>query len=113
MWYGEKQDEIGDDVLEDITVYFTDTLGWSAVNCYYWLGSTNNTWPGEQMEFVRNNSQGQSIYKITLPAGASAVFNNGSGTQSVDITGLAHGYGYYLTTLSGGKYLYETYEYGE
>lgn len=113
MWYGEKQDEMGDDVLEDITIYFTDTLGWSKVNCYYWLGSSNNTWPGEQMEYVRDNSQGQPIYTITLPAGASAVFNNGSGTQSVDVTGLAHGYGYYLTSTSGGKYLYESYKYGE
>ncbi len=113
MWYGEKQEEMGDDVLEDITIYFTDTLGWSTVNCYYWLGSSNNTWPGEKMTFVRNNSVGQPIYKITLPAGASVVFNNGSGTQSTDVTGVTHGFGYYLTTLSGGKYLYETYEYGE
>ena len=114
MWYGEKQDEVGDDeVLEDITIYFTDTLNWSKVNCYYWLGSKNNTWPGQQMEFVRNNSSGQPIYKITLPAGASVVFNNGSGVQSTDVTGLAHGFGYYLTTKSGGKYLYESYEYGE
>ncbi len=112
MWYGEKQDEMGDEVLEDITIYFTDTLGWSKVNCYYWLGSSNNSWPGEEMTFVRNNSQGQKIYSITVPAGASAVFNNGS-AQSVDVTGLAHGYGYYLTTQSGGKYLFETYEYGE
>ena len=114
MWYGEKQDEMGDDeILEDITIYFTDTLGWSKVNCYYWVGSSNNTWPGEQMTFVRNNSSGQPIYTITIPAGASVVFNNGSGTQSTDVTGLAHGYGYYLTTLSGGKYLYESYKYGE
>ena len=113
MWYGEKQDEVGDDVLEDITIYFTDTLGWTTVNCYYWLGSSNNTWPGQQMTFVRNNSNNQPIYKITLPAGASVVFNNGSGVQSTDVTGVTHNVGYYLTTQSGGKYLYETYEYGE
>ena len=113
MWYGEKQDEVGDDVLEDITIYFTDTLGWTTVNCYYWLGSSNNTWPGQQMTFVRNNSNNQPIYKITLPAGASVVFNNGSGAQSTDVTGVTHNIGYYLTTQSGGKYLYETYEYGE
>ncbi len=113
MWYGEKQDEVGDEILEDITIYFTDTLGWSTVNCYYWLGSSNNTWPGEKMTFVRNNSQGQPIYKITLPAGASVVFNNGSGVQSTDVTGVTHNIGYYLTTQSNGKYLYETYEYGE
>ncbi|MBE6824634.1 MAG: starch-binding protein [Ruminococcaceae bacterium] len=113
MWYSEeKEDEMEDDVLEDITIYFTDTLGWSDVNCYYWLGSRNNTWPGEQMTFVRNNSQGQPIYKLTVPAGSSVVFNNGSGTQSVDVTGLTDGYGYYLTTLSSGKYLYESYKYG-
>ena len=113
MWYGEKQDEMGDDVLTDLTIYFTDALGWGTVKCYYWLGSKNNTWPGEDMEFVRNNSQGQAIYKLTVPAGASAVFNNGSGTQSVDVTGLADGYGYYLATQSGGTYLFETYKYGE
>ena len=113
MWYGEKQDEMEDDVLTDVTIYFTDALSWGTVKCYYWLGSKNNTWPGEDMTFVRNNSQGQPIYKITLPAGASVVFNNGSGVQSVDVTGLADGYGYYLTTQSGGKYLFETYKYGE
>ncbi len=113
MWYGEKQDEMEDDVLTDVTIYFTDALSWGTVKCYYWLGSKNNTWPGEDMEFVRNNSQGQPIYKITVPAGASAVFNNGSGKQSVDVTGLVDGYGYYLTTQSGGKYLFESYKYGE
>ena len=114
MWYStEKVDEEEDDVATDITIYFTDTLSWSKVNCYYWLGSSNNTWPGEAMTYVRDNSQGQPIYKITIPAGSSVVFNNGSGTQSVDVTGLANGYGYYLTTLSSGKYLYGTYEYGE
>ncbi len=113
MWYStEKQDEMEDDVLEDITIYFTDTLGWSAVNCYYWLGSSNNSWPGEKMTYVRDNSQGQPIYTITVPAGASVVFNNGSGVQSVDITGITDGYGYYLTTQSSGKYLYESYKYG-
>ena len=65
------------------------------------------------MTYVRDNSAGQPIYKITLPAGASVVFNNGSGVQSTDVTGVTHGFGYYLTTQSGGKYLYETYEYGE
>ena len=113
MWYGEQQEEVGGDVAEDVTIYFTDTLGWSAVNCYYWAGSKNNTWPGQQMEFVRNNSQGQPIYSITLPAGASVVFNDGNGTQSTDIVGVTGGTGYYLTTLSSGKYLYETYTYGE
>ncbi len=113
MWYGEKQDEMEDDVMTDITIYFTDTLSWSTVNCYYWLGSSNNTWPGKPMTFVRNNSQGQPIYKMTIPAGASVVFNNGSGVQSTDITGLADGYGYYLTTQSSGKYLFESYKYGE
>ncbi len=112
MWYGEKQDEVGDDVAEDVTIYFTDTLGWSTVNCYYWLGSKNNTWPGQQMTYVRNNSVGQPIYSMTLPAGSSVVFNNGS-VQSVDVTSVADGYGYYLTTQSSGKYLYETYIYGE
>ena len=115
MWYSEeKQDEVGDDVLEDITIYFTDVLGWTNVNCYYWLGSRNNTWPGQQMTFVRNNSSGQSIYSITIPAGSSVIFNNGSGVQSIDITGATNGYGYYLTSAdSTGKYMYESYEYGE
>ncbi|MBQ2971600.1 MAG: starch-binding protein [Ruminococcus sp.] len=116
MWCGEKQDEVGDDVAEDVTIYFTDTLGWSTVNCYYWLGSKNNSWPGQQMTYVRNNSSGQPIYTITLPAGASVVFNNfvnDAGLQSVDVTGVTGGCGYYLTTQSAGKYLYETYVYGE
>lgn len=114
MWYStEKEEEVGGDVAQDITIYFTDTLSWSSVKCYYWQGSKNNTWPGQDMTFVRNNSVGQPIYKLTIPAGASVVFNNGSGTQTVDVTGATGGTGYYATTLSGGKYLVETYVYGE
>lgn len=114
MWYSTtKEDGVEDDVAEDITIYFTDVLGWSKVNCYYWAGSKNNTWPGQQMTYVRNNSAGEPIYQMTIPAGASVVFNNGDGgVQSVDLTP-GNGMGYYLTTLSSGKYLYESYVYGE
>ncbi len=114
MWYSTvKEDEVGGDVAEDVTIYFTDALSWGTVKCYYWSGSKNNSWPGQDMTFVRNNSMSQPIYKLTVPAGASVVFNNGSGTQTVDIVGATGGTGYYATTLSNGKYLVETYEYGE
>ena len=114
MWYSTvKEDEVGGDVAEDVTIYFTDALSWGTVKCYYWHGSKNNSWPGQDMTYVRNNSMGQPIYKLTVPAGASVVFNNGSGTQTVDVVGATGGTGYYATTLSGNKYLVETYSYGE
>ena len=87
-----------------IDVYFKNSLGWSTVNAYIWQsgGSAKVSWPGEAMQSV-----GDSIYKISVPANVydSIIFNNGNGTQTVDLT-LSNTNNELFTpsTQSSGKY---------
>lgn len=65
-----------------VTVYFDNTGNWSTVNAYMWTGGTNNSWPGESMTKVSG-----TIYKITIDSGyENIIFNNGSGTQTGNLT---------------------------
>lgn len=66
-----------------------------APNVYAWTGSStalNGVWPGEKATAVSGQSD---TYELTLPVSAdksfSVVLNNGSGSQSGDITGLYDG----------------------
>lgn len=99
-----------------INVYFTNNLNWSVVNAYVWEGSTPKVaWPGEAMDYVETNSQGQKIYKITIEANkySNIIFNNGT-TQTVDLVlSNTNNEGFYTTTQSNGKYNCDTYVYGQ
>ena len=65
-----------------VTVYFNNTSNWSTVKAYMWTGGTNNTWPGESMTKVSG-----TIYKITVDSSyENIIFNNGSGTQTGNLT---------------------------
>ena len=65
-------------------VYFQDTNGWGTVKIHYWGGATPTTWPGESMTKVAGTTD---IYSYEIPAGHTGiVFNNGSGTQTGDLT---------------------------
>lgn len=100
---------------DTIDVYFTNVVGWSTVNYYVWNDSSNNSWPGEAMDYVETNDYGQKVYKCTLETGkyTNIIFNNGS-AQTVDLTlSNINNEGFYTTTTSSGKYLCETYVYGE
>lgn len=69
----------------DITIYYDNSVtSWSTVNCYSFANSTanNGQWPGNPMTLVSG-----MIYKATIPAGSSVVFNNGS-SQTVDVIGV-------------------------
>lgn len=74
-----------------IDIYFTDALNWSGpINAYYWNSTTNkyySPWPGEKMEYVKTNSYGQDIYKISLDIYLYdyIIFNNGS-LQTIDLS---------------------------
>ena len=97
-----------------ITVYFSNNYSWSSVYCYYWgSDSSSVTWPGTAMTYVGKNEYNESIYKMTIPADVSGIiFNDGSSSQTVDITsGIADGLGYYITGTSSGKYTVGTYTY--
>ena len=65
-------------------IYYRNTNSWTKVYAYYW--STSNTsmtvWPGVEMTKVEDD-----VYRIEVPEDAQyIIFNNGSGTQTGDIT---------------------------
>ena len=68
------------------TIYFTNNQGWATVKCYAWNNTENNSWPGVTMEYVGKNGYNQDVYKVVLDVKyTNVIFNNGSGTQTVDI----------------------------
>ncbi len=99
---------IDPDPENDITVYFDNSVtNWSKVLVHYW-GTQESTWPGVDMTKVENN-----IYKYTLPAGTiGVVFNNGSGSQTADVTGLQNNHVYKPTSASGKPECTDTGVYG-
>ncbi len=110
---GASPSEIG----KDITIYFTNTNGWSNVYAHIW-GSAGDkaTWPGTKMTFVRNNSSGKGIYKISFSFDdyQKIIFTNNSGEQTVDITLTGEsGIGYYLSGGSGKAFTVTSYKYSE
>ena len=90
---------------EMITVYFVNNYEWSKVYAYAWGGSvTTSTWPGDAMEYVGMDVSNQKIYKISIASDSTGLlFNNGAGSQTVDITsGISDGTSYMLSG-SGSK----------
>ena len=101
----------------DITIYFTNTNGWSDVYAHVW-GSAGDkaTWPGTKMTFVRNNSSGKGIYKISFGFDdyQKIIFTNNNGEQTVDISLSGEsGVGYYLSGGSGKAFTVTSYMYSE
>lgn len=95
-------------------IYFSNNQNWDTVYAYYWGGSQNvPAWPGTAMTYVEQNPYGERIYKISLPDDIKGlVFNNGSGTQTVDITaGITDKTGYYISGDSNGKCTVKAYIY--
>lgn len=73
-----------DPVVTAGTVYYQNTGNWSSVYAYYWSDDNTKmtTWPGVQM-----TSEGDGVYSVKIPEGAKyIIFNNGSGTQTGDLT---------------------------
>ena len=64
-------------------VYFKNTANWSTPRIYYWDSSGGAmAWPGNAMKLVSGN-----IYCYDAPKTMTGViFNNGSGTQTEDLT---------------------------
>ena len=69
------------------TFYFKNTESWSNVYAYCWhdLGTTvTDKWPGNKMTAVSGSN---GYYSITVPATATnIIFNDGSGTQTMDLS---------------------------
>lgn len=91
--------------IDKYTMTLTNNYNWSKVYCYYWsdANSIMIAWPGTEMKYSETNDYGQSVYTIEIPNDAEyVIFNNGSGTQTVDITvtGSAR---YYISGGSGSS----------
>lgn len=99
---------------EEITIYFTNNMGWSSVNAYVWGASGTPEWPGYEIYSVGTNEYSQSIYSVTVTSGDSVIFNGSEG-QTVDIVVAsltANGIYCLEDTDEEGHFLYGTYNYG-
>lgn len=71
------------------TLYYVDHNNWGIVKAYMWDNNGNNGWPGAAMTSVGTvGDKAYSYYSISFAQGAytSIVFNNGSGSQTGDLT---------------------------
>ena len=82
-----------------ITIFFTDALNWNgggsnSINIYCWKTESGNNveaaaWPGSAMTEIYTNGMngGQIVYAVEIPEDVTGIiFNNNSGSQTVDIT---------------------------
>lgn len=44
-------------------VYLVDTRNWNKAYAYVWNGSNNNGWPGEEMQYLGVNGNGNKVYR--------------------------------------------------
>lgn len=79
--------EVADTGASTMEVYFTNNQNWGTVKLYYWGGSSSVDWPGIDMPYKYTNDFGEKVHYVTVPSGTTGIiFNNGSGTQTVDIS---------------------------
>ena len=94
---------------QNYTLTFTNSKNWSGtIYCYYWSDSDTGMvqWPGKAMTYSYTNSYNQGVYTFSFPASAKyAIFTNGNGCQTVNIT-ITGSKRYYAadTTDSQGHY---------
>ena len=111
---GKLLDINGAPQSDEITVYFTNNKNWANVNVYLWSdgGSSNASWPGVPMTYVKTNNMGEKIYSVTFKFSDynKIIFNNGSGQQTVDIVlSGENNVGYYISGGSGNSLTCDTY----
>ncbi len=73
------------------TVFFKNTGNWSTVNAYVWVQGTSTSvqaWPGQAMTLLEDNVY---MYDVTGDYNM-IIFNNGSGTQTADLSIPGDGY---------------------
>ena len=88
-WYTKEEAlvKLGQPV-EYESVYFVNVEGWSTVKIYTWSPSLGD-WPGIDMKKETETIGGKEVWSHTEMKGASfggVIFNNGSGTQTADLT---------------------------
>ncbi len=92
-----------------ITVKFQKPAAWNSVYFYAWTGTSTaqlGAWPGTAI-----TAGPDGLYSYTFNGTISSinlVFNNGSGSQSVDVTSVTANACFATTGTSGGKYTIAT-----
>lgn len=109
--YGYWQDE-----NDTIRVYFQMQSGWTATKCYAWKSSgtaVTAAWPGNELTWSHNNSDGNPVYYIDLTNASSLAgiqFNNSNSSQQYEITDSQYFFNgfatWYESSSSNGKWLY-------
>jgi len=88
-----------------ITVRFKKPDEWNAVYFYAWNDVSTTIlgpWPGTQ---ITSDASGWYSYLFEGMQSVNLVFNNGSGSQTVDVTGISSDICYKTNGTSNGKYL--------
>lgn len=73
-------------------LHFINKAGWSNVYCYMWNKSVNNSqnqnWPGKILTDYETDQNGNKIFSCDFDSSKydGVIFNNGSGTQTDDLT---------------------------
>lgn len=105
--YSEESDEKEDTEDNAVTVYFTNNYNWAGtIRAYFWGSAEESvSWPGVEMTYAGVDSNGYSVYEITVPRDiAGIIFTNGS-AQTVDITmELEEDMSFSISGSSGSKY---------
>ena len=90
------------------TFKFTDNQKWGTVYVYVFgeNGPMTGEWPGYACSDSETNGLGETVFTITVPAGAQGiVLSNGNGAQTTDITDFS-AEGYYTDgTKDGEKFI--------
>lgn len=88
-----------------LVIYVKNSENWSAMKLYSWKGDTKffGNWPGKDMTACTKNAGWYSA-QFDITAAANLIFNDGNGTQTGNIEGVAAGkYWYTFTTNDAGS----------
>ena len=89
------------------TVVYSAQSSWSKAYVYAWMNGTEEnlgSWPGNQMTFALKNEYGENQFYTMIPASYDCyIINNGSGSQTIDLS-VTESTGMYMSTMQSGKY---------
>ena len=76
-----------DDEVENVTVYCINSTKWANMYAYTWDSNGYVEWPGAVMNKTGETVNGFDVYAYTFPENfVNIIFNNGSGSQTADLT---------------------------
>lgn len=110
---GNTGDDDGDDVVTSdcdyIEVWCKGSQSYVTMNCYAWDANENKLlgeWPGQQTSVTDIYTDGAkyAVWKFSSTDNINIIFNNGSGKQTANITGLRKGNRYVYTLNDDWSY---------